>query len=68
MDFNEEMAYVIVVAKARDMDSSTSLWSSVSASDAGPDRSEIYDVLKGIGFKDDIYENIRVRTFLLLCF
>ena len=65
MDFNEEMAYVIVVAKARDMDPSTSLWSSVSASDAGPDRSEIYDVLRELVSKTIF---TRISEYVLSCF
>ena len=59
-ELDEDMIYIIIVAEARNSEPSTSMWSSASVSDVGQDKSEIYSVLKEIGFRDDIYENIRV--------
>ena len=59
---DDKLVYAIIVAEARELESSTSMQSSETVSDVGPDRSEIYDVLKELGFRDDIYENIRVST------
>ena len=64
-ELDEGMIYVIIVAEARNSESSTSMWSSASVSDVGQDKSEIYNVLKEIGFKDDIYENIRVSILFV---
>ena len=64
-ELDEDMIYIIIVAEARNSEPSTSMWSSASISDVGPDKSEIYNVLKEIGFKDDIYENIRVSILFV---
>ena len=64
-ELDEDMIYIIIVAEARNSESSTSMWSSASISDLGQDKSEIYNVLKEIGFKDDIYENIRVSILFV---
>ena len=64
-ELDADMIYVIIVAEARNSESSTSMWSSASVSDVGQDKSEIYSVLKEIGFKDDIYENSRVSILFV---
>ena len=64
-ELDEDIIYVIIVAEARNSEPSTSMWSSASVSDVGQDKSEIYNVLKEIGFRDDIYENIRVSILFV---
>ena len=64
-ELDEGMIYVIIVAEARNSEPSASMWSSATVSDVGQDKSEIYTILKEIGFKDDIYENSRVSILFV---
>ena len=65
---DDKLVYAIVVAEARELESSTSIRSLETVSDVGPDRYEIYDVLEELGFKDDIFEDIRVSILWVFRF
>ena len=65
---DDKLVYAIIVAEARELESSTSIRSLETASDVGPDTYEIYDVLEELGFKDDIFEDIRVSILWVFCF